>query len=102
MTRACIYFAKIFTKMDGWPGQGPAMTEDGVMSVPIRIRKSPPRREAGLPHQAGKESLDLGVGDLAAGILLPDVDGVIDAGHVALLVVGQLANHGIELLARFD
>src|SRR5215471_203905 len=74
-------------------GTSPAMT--------IVIHTSPAsRREAGLLRS--RPSLDLGVGDLAARVLLPDVDRVIDAGYVALLVVGQLPDHGVELHAGLD
>src|SRR6266581_875782 len=47
-------------------------------------------------------AVGLDVADLAAGVLLPSVDRVVGAGNVALLVVGKVADHGLELLARAD
>src|SRR5262245_36145156 len=68
-----------------------------------KAKQTPASSEAGfLTPKAPKSSLDLGVGDLAARLLLPDVDRIIDACDVALLVIGQVADHGLELHARFD
>src|SRR2546423_6766143 len=46
--------------------------------------------------------VDLGVGDLAGSVLLPNIHHVIRTGDVALLIVAHLADHGLELLARLD
>src|SRR5690349_2640178 len=46
--------------------------------------------------------VDLHIGDLAAGVLLPNVHHVVEPRDVALLVVAELADHGRELAARLD
>src|SRR3974390_1034220 len=38
----------------------------------------------------------LDIGDLALGRLLPDVHDVVQIGAVALLVIGDVAEHGVE------
>src|SRR5689334_12505300 len=46
--------------------------------------------------------LDLDVSDLAARIFLPAVDDVVETRDVTLLVVGEFADHGLELLSGRD
>ena len=46
--------------------------------------------------------LDLRVGDLAARVFLPDIHHVIQTRDVALLVVADLADHGLVLAARMQ
>src|SRR2546423_14244024 len=45
-------------------------------------------------------TLDLVVRDLAVRLLLPDIHHVVRTGDIALLVVSQFADHGLELLTR--
>ena len=66
--------------------------------------RSPPRNEKGRPKDAlsrspVREAYLLDVGDLAVGALLPDVHHVVGTGDVALLVEGEVADHGLEGLA---
>src|SRR5262249_61663670 len=88
-----------------WTQPFPALKSMGGSPEPrfVKAKQKPASSEAGsLTSKVPKSLLDLGVGDLAARLLLPDIDRVIDACDVALLVIGQVADHGLELHARFD
>src|SRR5690242_8970202 len=82
------------------PSRGCRTSADQQKARPRRGGLAPTPRMDLSPHAWGTVSaLELAVGDLAAAVLLPDIDDVVEAGDVALLVIGDIADHRLELHA---
>ena len=76
---------------------------EGRDPSPARGRRACPRAKTRGWPRSGRmraRASHLLEGDLAVGVLLPDVPDVVDRGAVALLVVGDVADHGLERHAR--
>src|SRR3954447_10754562 len=76
---------------------------DGGLRVGSSVRFSlNTRADANPPYASTILLIDLDIGDLAAGVLLPNVHHVVEPRDIALLVVAELADHGRELAAGLD